>query len=399
MISAATLQSMFAEATAAYDRGDRASALAVLREMLGHLPNHPEILNFTATVSFESGDPEAAIALLRRAVAAQPDFAEAWGNLGRLAQAGRDFEAAAEAFARVCALAPDAGPAHIDLGDCLQRLGRYADAVDAYRRGLNLIPEFADAWAALARALLWLGRWDDALTATAQALSLRPGHTGALALRSIALAETGRRDASAEIMDFERLIQALRPAIPSDFNAALVDYCANHPSLVYQPDDNTTEMGSQTGNLALEDDPGPIRQLIALIETAVADYRARRPLVAGHPFLGQRPDAWRFDVWGTVLGSQGHQSTHIHRDGWLSGVYYAQLPEVIGATPESRDGWIEFGRPHVYPQATAEVTERLYLPEAGTMFLFPSYMYHRTVPFESDTLRISIAFDLLPISE
>ncbi len=29
------------------------------------------------------------------------------------------------------------------------------------------------------------------------------------------------------------------------------------------------------------------------------------------------------------------------------------------------------------------------------MFLFRSYYYHRTVPFESEQLRVSIAFDIL----
>jgi hypothetical protein len=37
---------------------------------------------------------------------------------------------------------------------------------------------------------------------------------------------------------------------------------------------------------------------------------------------------------------------------------------------------------------------RFYRPEEGLMFLFPSYFYHRTVPFESEQLRVSIAFDI-----
>jgi hypothetical protein len=33
-------------------------------------------------------------------------------------------------------------------------------------------------------------------------------------------------------------------------------------------------------------------------------------------------------------------------------------------------------------------------PEEGLMLLFPSYMYHRTIPFAGDGTRISIAFDV-----
>jgi hypothetical protein len=37
-------------------------------------------------------------------------------------------------------------------------------------------------------------------------------------------------------------------------------------------------------------------------------------------------------------------------------------------------------------------------PEEGMMILFPSYFYHRTVPFETGETRISIAFDVMPVA-
>ena len=40
-----------------------------------------------------------------------------------------------------------------------------------------------------------------------------------------------------------------------------------------------------------------------------------------------------------------------------------------------------------------------YRPEPGAVVLFPSYLYHRTIPFRSDQQRISIAFDVLTIPQ
>jgi hypothetical protein len=34
-------------------------------------------------------------------------------------------------------------------------------------------------------------------------------------------------------------------------------------------------------------------------------------------------------------------------------------------------------------------------PEAGKLIFFPSYTYHRTLPFSGTGKRISIAFDLM----
>ena len=57
-------------------------------------------------------------------------------------------------------------------------------------------------------------------------------------------------------------------------------------------------------------------------------------------------------------------------------------------------GWIEFGRPVPYPKAQAEPETRCYPPVEGHLYLFPSYFYHRTIPFFAETPRISIAVDL-----
>ena len=37
-------------------------------------------------------------------------------------------------------------------------------------------------------------------------------------------------------------------------------------------------------------------------------------------------------------------------------------------------------------------------PEEGLLVLFPSYFYHRTIPFDDPGTRISIAFDVVPVT-
>lgn len=98
---------------------------------------------------------------------------------------------------------------------------------------------------------------------------------------------------------------------------------------------------------------------------------------------------------GTVLDRMGHQAAHMHRNAWISGVYYVQLPDVMHGDNKSRSGWIEFGRPPDEFPRTVEHEARTFEPREGRMFMFPSFEYHRTIPFESSEQRISIAFDLL----
>ena len=47
-----------------------------------------------------------------------------------------------------------------------------------------------------------------------------------------------------------------------------------------------------------------------------------------------------------------------------------------------------------YEIINKNMPNKIVKPEIGTMVLFPSSLYHSTVPFTSDEERICIAFDL-----
>jgi hypothetical protein len=68
----------------------------------------------------------------------------------------------------------------------------------------------------------------------------------------------------------------------------------------------------------------------------------------------------------------------------------------VKAGAEDWAGAIEFGRPPDDLEFSLEPPVRLVRPKEGLLVLFPSYLFHRTLPFESDQKRISIAFDVIP---
>jgi len=101
-------------------------------------------------------------------------------------------------------------------------------------------------------------------------------------------------------------------------------------------------------------------------------------------------------MWCVVLERGGHQIPHIHPASWLSGVYYPQVPEGI-ATGEGPAGWLEFGPPdRDFPSRLTPPVHRI-RPEEGLVVIFPSYLYHHTIPFDQGGTRISVAFDVVPV--
>ena len=94
-----------------------------------------------------------------------------------------------------------------------------------------------------------------------------------------------------------------------------------------------------------------------------------------------------------VAKGRGYQTEHIHPNGWVSGVIYLQIPDF----DDSAQGNIEFGLwGSGYKVKNSDYPKRQHRPKAGQIILFPSSLYHRTLPFDSEQERVCIAFDLFP---
>lgn len=347
------------------------------------------------------GQIEESLAAFRCAVVLQPGIAELHANLGNALRDHGQVEAAVSAFQRALELKPRLADVHVNLGSALQVLGRTDEAIGSYRRALSIDPRLDTAHGNLAMTLLEKGEPRAALEACDVCLAVNARNRRALAMKAIALDELGDRAAARALVDFERLVRQVELEAPPGFasmqafNAALAQHVLAHPTLAYEPFDRTTRRGEQTAELC-RDPRGPIAALEMLIRRAADTYFAVLPVDPAHPYLSWRPKKLRLSVWGTVLQAQGHQLPHIHPSAWLSGVCYVQIPDVIRTDGASTAGWIEFGRAPSTFRCTREPVIKLCAPAEGRMFLFPSYFYHRTLPFESAVKRISIAFDLSP---
>ena len=107
-----------------------------------------------------------------------------------------------------------------------------------------------------------------------------------------------------------------------------------------------------------------------------------------------KPQEFEIKGWFVRLKKNGHQTSHIHPGGWISGVIYLRT---IESSNESNEGAIELGL-HGYdlPLINENYPKKIYKPKNGDILLFPSSIFHRTIPFTTDNERCVIAFDLQP---
>ncbi|MCU4675718.1 putative 2OG-Fe(II) oxygenase [Catenovulum sp. 2E275] len=158
--------------------------------------------------------------------------------------------------------------------------------------------------------------------------------------------------------------------------------------------------GTQTDqNLFLRHEP-IIQKLKIEIQKQVKKYISSLPAhETGHPLLGvnrnQLSDIGiRFSgSWSVKLNSQGFNVSHTHPMGWISSALYVDLPKSseMGNPPA---GYLQFGTPP--PELNLNLSAHTQVkPEKAKLVLFPSTMWHSTVPFDKGQ-RLVVAFDVRP---
>lgn len=159
----------------------------------------------------------------------------------------------------------------------------------------------------------------------------------------------------------------------------------------HQPPDQSVRGGTQTlGHLFLRLEPELV-QIRGLIRDALRDYvDGLPPFVEGHPLLGTARASLHFEgAWSVRLAAQGFHVVHTHPAGWISSALYVALPESMGT---GQAGWLQLGAPPP-DLRTGLAPYRIVEPKAGRLVLFPSTMWHGTMPFDNGE-RLTIAFDV-----
>ena len=115
-----------------------------------------------------------------------------------------------------------------------------------------------------------------------------------------------------------------------------------------------------------------------------------------HPLYNRKRASARFHgAWSARLKNSGFHTNHIHESGWLSSACYISLPSVIERQTSKNEGWIQFGQPDNILNLTLE-PRKMIQPKVGHLVLFPSYMWHGTIPFNDEQQRLTVAFDVIP---
>ncbi len=388
-----------AEAIVHHQAGRLEAAEDGYRRALAADARHPDALRLLGVVRFQRSDPAEAESLIDQAARLAPDSAKVHDNRGYILNGLGRTDEAILAFQQAVALEPENPTFLFNIGNLLCSTARTSDAIAFLRRAIEAAPDHLSAHQQLGGELLKVG--DAAGARRHFDLCIASGQVNAAIVSHlmVALSELGEHKAVNSLTDFDRfVVPAEMTATPGfdslrDLNAALARWIVASTT---QHADKTTVNGVDTGELLAASDPA-VAVLRDFVEGQI-DRRLKSLPDPGHLFGRSAPRQWRTQSWGVRMWKQGYQVTHIHQKAWLSGVYYVQLPDSVQKHAHDHEGWIEFGRgpDHLYRSSTPDL--RLIQPREGLLLSFPSYLWHRTIPFASEQERFSIAFDVIPVN-
>lgn len=146
------------------------------------------------------------------------------------------------------------------------------------------------------------------------------------------------------------------------------------------------------GNFLLSSDPN-VQIIKNIIINRIKEYRAYYS-DSNEGFIKSWPENANLHGWIIDLKKGGSLGSHMHKLGWLSGSLYLKLEKPLG----SHQGNLIFDLNGAdYPAGLNSYPSKELNIEEGDIVLFPSSVFHKTVPFESEENRVTLAFDIKPI--
>ena len=243
MPTPAALQSLFAQAVQHQNARQFTQAESLYKQLLTHLPTHPDIhlnlgnvyreqnrlpdaiASYQAALTFSPNHfdahynlgvvfkqlnlPADAAASFQRALAIQPHSVQALTTFARLLIAHHENEKALPLLQRAVEISPNSRDALNSLAGLLTTIGRPQDAIPLARRAIATDPNFAAAHLTLGEALEKTHRLDDAANEYQRAIDLDPSF--ALAHAMLGSAHRLRGSPELAIASFRRAI-SLDPA-------------------------------------------------------------------------------------------------------------------------------------------------------------------------------------------
>ena len=162
-------------------------------------------------------------------------------------------------------------------------------------------------------------------------------------------------------------------------------------SLDFMPQELLYNGNQSAGNIFSSNEPY-IQKMKDIILSRIDNYRENFK-DSNNGFIKKWPSNFNIQGWIIDIKKGGNLKSHMHKLGWLSGSLYLNIPK----KEDPSEGNIVFSLhgadyPHddkIFPSKEVDINK-------NDIVLFPSSIFHHTLPFNSEENRVTLAFDVKP---
>ena len=194
------------------------------------------------------------------------------------------------------------------------------------------------------------------------------------------------------------LMQEMNRKELGELNELIFESVVSHPSLTPEVHPESPTAKYITDTFIRANAPSPLPALVDMITEKIELLREKLTPRAGHPFYGSIPDRYRLELFGALLDPGGHHSPHVHTLCWLSGGYYARVPD-LQSDIEDKAGFLEFGKLKRHTAIGFEGERHYVQPREGLLVMWPSYYMHNTIPCNDRRQRLTMGFNVIPLDK
>ena len=383
------IKKIFALAFQNHRKNNLEAAEKLYRKILKIDPHNVVVLNNLGVILNETSGMKKAITFFKKAVNIQDNYAEAHNNLGNAYRELGSNDEAINCYLKAIQINSNFTSAHYNLGKTFKKLKKYKEAIDSFQK-----VDTAKSRAQLLECIYLLKGFTIYQDKLKVITEYDPFN-----LRIAALAA---------YVSLKENIKNIYPFCKNPLDLIFIKNLKNELNLddrftgnllrllkeirsVWEPSSTTTKGGYQTtGNLFnIQNDI--ITKLKKEIETQIIVYKENFKLNEDG-FIKKWPTKNYLQAWYVKMFKQGYQGAHIHPPGWLSGVFYIKVPKLLN----NNEGSIKFQFfGYDYPE-DENLPNLIHTPKDYDLVLFPSSLFHKTIPFSNKDERHCIAFDLNP---
>ena len=385
-------------------------------------PNFAEAHNNLGNLLKDIGKPKEAELSIRKAIEIKPNFAEAHYNLAIFLKELGKLKEAELSTLKAIKLKPDLADAYSHLGNILRDLGNIKEAENKWLKAIEINPSLISPIKELASQLylakkyklamkylkkcdsddcqtLYLGcllcldrrkEFDRKYNELSAKNICNADISGIIEHANIIYDTSNKSNFCNEAIQYVMVEKIDEELFSTNHCNELISYLkgdeveTKYQSLIH-------EALQTSGNLFALDYPF-IKSLKKALELKIELYKANFK-DSDQGFIRNWPKDFILNSWMLSMKSGGFIQQHNHRYGWITGSFYLEVPQSYN---NNDAGNISFSyQGPEYPSKEKKFNSTIQKIETRDICIFPSSLYHKTIPFEGTKERICLVFDLI----